>query len=111
VVLEGESAAIAGTVAPGTTIRMKARGTGAITARIETAEAPHVLAWTSRTFGISVISVWRLDRRDGGTRVEKGESMNGFPARLMRSVLRKKLGGLMETWLRDLKAEAERRAS
>jgi hypothetical protein len=37
--------------------------------------------------------------------------MSGFPARLMRSVLRKKLGGLMKTWLRDLKAEAERRTS
>ena len=72
---------------------------------------PHILAWTSRTFGISVISVWRLDRREGGTRVEKWESLNGFPARLMRSVLRKKLGGLMETWLRDSKPEAERRAS
>ncbi|MFO7590292.1 MAG: SRPBCC family protein [Acidimicrobiia bacterium] len=81
---EGESAAIAGPVEPGTTIRMKARGTGAITARIESAEQPHVLAWTSRTFGISVISVWRLDRYDGETRVVKGESMDGFPARLMR---------------------------
>ena len=73
-------------VEAGATIQMKARGTGAITALIERAERPHVLAWTSRTFGISVISVWRLDRSEGGTRVVKGESMDGFPARLMRGM-------------------------
>jgi hypothetical protein len=39
-----------------------------------------------------------------------GESMDGFPARLMRGMLRKKMGGLTESWLRDLKTEAERRA-
>jgi hypothetical protein len=108
---EGESAAIAGPVAPGTTIRMKARGSGTITARIERAEQPHVLAWTSRKFGVSVISVWRLDCREGGTRVDKGESMDGFPARLMRAAVRKKLGGLTDTRLRDMKMESERRAS
>ena len=90
---------------------MKARGSGSITARIESAEQPHVLVWTGRKFGVSVISVWGLDRSEGGTRVEKGESMDGFPARLMRAALRKKLGGLMETWLRDMKIEAERRVS
>ena len=108
---EGESAEIAEPVEPGAIIRMKARGTGAITARIERAERPHVLAWTSRTFGIAAISTWRLDRSEGGTHVVKAESMDGFPARVMRGMLRKKMGGLTESWLRDLKSEAERRAA
>jgi uncharacterized protein YndB with AHSA1/START domain len=107
----GESVAIDGPLAPGATIRMKGRGTGTITATIEAADEPHVLGWTSRAFGLSVISVWRLDHHEGGTRVEKGESMNGLPARLLRRPLQKKGVGFMETWLRDLKVEAERRAS
>jgi uncharacterized protein YndB with AHSA1/START domain len=107
----GESVAIDGPLAPGATIRMKGRGTGTITATIEAADEPHVLGWTSRSFGLSVISVWRLDRHEGGTRVERGESMSGLPARLFRKPLEKKVGAFMETWLRDLKAEAERRAS
>lgn len=58
-----------------------------------------------------MISAWQLDRSDSGTRVVKGESMDGFPARLMRGMLLKKMGGLTESWLRDLKTEAERRAA
>lgn len=91
--------------------RMKARGTGAITVRIESVERPHVLSWTGRTFGVSVISVWRLDRDGDVTRVVKGESLDGFPARLMRGMLLKRMSGVTESWLRDLKAEAERRAA
>jgi uncharacterized protein YndB with AHSA1/START domain len=108
---EGESAAIAGPVAPGTTFRMKGRAPGTIKARIESAEKPHVLAWTGRVLGISAIHVWRLDRSDAGTRVQTQESMEGFPVRLLRAALQKKLDSLLETWLRDMKIEAERRAS
>ena len=35
----------------------------------------------------------------------------GLPVRLLRRSLQKKVVGFMETWLRDLKVEAERRAS
>ncbi len=37
--------------------------------------------------------------------------MSGFPARMMRAALQRKLDGFLEAWLRDLKIEAERRAS
>jgi hypothetical protein len=103
--------AINGPLAPGATIRMKGRGTGTITATIGAADEPQLLGWTSRTFGLSVISIWRLDRHRNGTRVQKGESMTGIPARLLRRPLQKKTSGFMETWLRDLKAEAERRTA
>jgi uncharacterized protein YndB with AHSA1/START domain len=107
----GESVAIDEPLASGAIIRMKGRGTGKITATIAGADEPNVLGWTSRSFGLSVVSVWRLDRREGGTRVARGESMNGLPARLLRRPLHTKVVGFMETWLQDLKVEAERRAS
>lgn len=108
---EGESAAITGPVEPGTTLRMKSRDPGTIKARIEQVDEPHLFAWTGRTLGISAIHVWRLDRSGDGTRVRTEESMEGLPARLLRRTMRKKLDGVLETWLRDLKSEAERRAS
>jgi uncharacterized protein YndB with AHSA1/START domain len=108
---EGKSAEIAGPVAPGTTLRMKSRDPGTITARIEQVEKPHLLAWTGRTLGISAIHVWTLDRSEGATHVRTQESMTGFPVRLLRKTMRKKLDGVLETWLRDLKIEAERQAS
>jgi uncharacterized protein YndB with AHSA1/START domain len=106
----GESVAIDGPVAPGATLQMKGRGTGTITATIQTVEQPDVLAWSSRMFGISSISVWRLDANGDRTRVVKGESMRGFPVRVMRRSLQRKLVGFMDAWLRDLKVEAELRA-
>jgi len=108
---EGESVAIAGSLAPGTTMRMKGRGTGSIKATIQRVEPPHLFAWTSRMLGVSAISVWRLDSSENGTRVEKAESIGGFAARVLRTVLQKKLNSFTEAWLRDLKTEAERRAS
>ena len=107
---EGKSAAIAGPVAPGTTFWMKA-GPVTIKARIESAEKPHVFAWTGRTLGISAIHTWRLDRSEDGTRVQTQESMEGFPVRLLRAAMQKKLDSVLETWLRAMKIEAERRAS
>jgi hypothetical protein len=37
--------------------------------------------------------------------------MEGFPVQLLRGPIRKKFGHFLEEWLRDMKAEAERRAS
>jgi uncharacterized protein YndB with AHSA1/START domain len=107
---EGESVSLAGALAPGATMRMKGRGTGTIKATIQRVESPHLFAWTSRMPGISAISVWRLEGCEDGTRVARGESIGGVLARVLRSALQRKLDGFTATWLRDLKAEAERRA-
>jgi uncharacterized protein YndB with AHSA1/START domain len=104
-----KSTAITGPAAPGAEFRWKpARGT--IKSRIERAERPHHLAWTGRTFGISAIHVWRLDREEGGTRVKTEESMEGLPARLLRGTTQKTLDNSLDEWLRNLKAESERRS-
>lgn len=108
---EGESVSIAGSLAPGTTMRMKGRGTGSIKATIQRVEPPNLFTWTSRMPGVSAISVWRLVSRENGTHVVREESIGGFLARVLRTVLQKKLDGFTEAWLRDLKTEAERRAS
>lgn len=107
----GESVTIDGPLTQGAKIRMKGRGTGTITATIGAADEPNLLGWTSSTFGLSVISVWRLEESGSRTRVKKEESMNGLPARLLRRTLSKKTVAFMETWLRDLKIEAEMAAS
>jgi uncharacterized protein YndB with AHSA1/START domain len=105
------SAVIAGPLAAGTTIRLRTQDPGMVKATIESVEPPHALAWTGRKFGTSTLQVWRLDRGDGGTCVYAGGSMEGFPVQLLRGPIRKKFGRFLEDWLRDLKAEAERRAS
>jgi uncharacterized protein YndB with AHSA1/START domain len=54
-----KSTKIAGPVAPGTTFRWKA-GPGTIKSMIESAERPHVVAWTGRSLGISATHVGGL---------------------------------------------------
>jgi uncharacterized protein YndB with AHSA1/START domain len=108
---EIRSAVIAGPVAPETTIRLKTRDPGTVKTSIGIVEQPHALALTSRKFGTSTSQVWRLDRGEGGTRVHAEGSMEGLPARLLSAPIRKKFGHFLEAWLRDMKAEAERRAS
>jgi len=108
---EGEAVSLEGSLAPGTTMRMKGRGTGSIKATIQRVEPPHCLAWTSHMLGVSAISVWRLEARGTGTHVARGESLAGLFARVLRTMLKKKLDSFTETWLHDLKTEAERRAS
>jgi uncharacterized protein YndB with AHSA1/START domain len=104
------STEIAGPVAPGTTFRWKA-GPGTIKSKIETVERPHVVAWTGSWLGISVIHVWRLDRSEGGTRVQTQESVEGVPARLLPGRHRKVFDRATRKSLQALKVEAERRSS
>jgi uncharacterized protein YndB with AHSA1/START domain len=103
-------AEIAGPIVSGTTFRWKA-GPGTIKSKIETAERPHIVAWTGRWLGISAIHVWRLDRSNGGTRVQTQESVEGVPARLLPGRHRRVFERSIETSLQALKAEAERRSS
>jgi hypothetical protein len=67
-------------------------------------------ARAGRTFGISAIHVWRLERERGRTRVKTEESMEGLPTRLLRGTTQKELDNSVDGWLRNLKAESERRS-
>ena len=102
-------ASIDGDVAEGTEFRWKS-GPGTVTSTLQRVERPRLLAWTGRTLGIDAVHVWRFEPKDGATLVRTEESFDGVVARLLRRPLRKTLAGALESGVRHLKAEAERRA-
>jgi hypothetical protein len=69
-----------------------------------------MIAWTGRIFGIGAVHVWPFEPHDGGTLVRTEESFDGLVARFFRRPLRKTLDRALESGLRHLKVEAERRA-
>jgi uncharacterized protein YndB with AHSA1/START domain len=102
-------ASVEGEIAEGTRFRWKT-GPGTVASTLQRVERPRLISWTGRTFGIDAVHVWRLEPRDGTTLVRTEESFDGVVARLLRRPLRKTLTGALESGLRHLKAEAERRA-
>jgi uncharacterized protein YndB with AHSA1/START domain len=104
-----KSVSVEGEIAEGTRFRWKT-GPGTVTSTLQRVERPRLIAWTGRTLGIDAVHVWRLEPRDGTTLVKTEESFAGVVARLFRWPLRKTLTGALESGLRHLKAEAERRA-
>jgi hypothetical protein len=106
---EVESMSYDGPLEPGSVFRWKA-GPGTIVSTLEEIDRPRYVRWRGRTMTIGAIHEWRLDERDGGTRVETEESFSGVLARLLRRSLQKQLDGALEQGLEHLKREAERRA-
>jgi uncharacterized protein YndB with AHSA1/START domain len=104
-----KSVQVEGSVAEGTTFRWKAKQ-GTIRSRIERLDRPSLIAWTGRMLAIEAVHVWRLEPRDGGTFVRTEESFSGLLTRLMRGRLQEALDDALETGIRQLKVEAERRA-
>jgi hypothetical protein len=86
-------------------------GPGRITSMLEHVEAPRRVAWSGKTFGLKAMHVYVLESRNGITLVRTEESYDGLVAYLLRSRLQKTLEGGLESGLRHLKAEAERRAT
>jgi hypothetical protein len=101
--------AVDGPVAPGTRFRWRS-GPGTITSTIRRVEPPWVLAWTGTTFTIKAIHVWKVEPRDGRTAVRLEESWHGVLARLFRGTFQKTVQKAVDSGLRALKAEAERRS-
>jgi uncharacterized protein YndB with AHSA1/START domain len=104
-----KSVQVDGPVAEGTTFRWKAKP-GTIRSRIERLDRPSLIGWTGRTLGIDAVHVWRLEPRDSGTFVRTEESFSGLLPRLMRGRIQKTLDAALDTGVRQLKAEAERRS-
>ena len=102
-----KSISINGDVAPGTEFAWKA-GPASIRSKIERVEAPRLIGWTGRTFGVSATHVYRLDQSDGGTMVRTEESFEGWLARLLRGQMKKTLETSLDTGLDHLKREVER---
>jgi uncharacterized protein YndB with AHSA1/START domain len=104
-----KSAALEGPLAAGTAFRWKS-GPSNITSTLREVDAPRTIAWTGRQMGIEAVHIWRIESRDGGSLVVTEESWNGFPVRLLFGLGRKMLQNALDSGLRHLKAEAERRA-
>jgi uncharacterized protein YndB with AHSA1/START domain len=97
-----------GDVAEGTQFRWKVR-TGTISSTLTRVDPPLVLAWNGKGFGVKAIHVWRLEPHDRGTLVKTEESWEGLLSRILRASFQKALQKSIDTGLRHLKAEAERR--
>jgi uncharacterized protein YndB with AHSA1/START domain len=104
-----KEASLQGSLSPGTQFKWKA-GPATITSTLKHVERPRLIAWTGRTFGVNALHVWRLEPKDGATHVRTEETFDGLVARLFRGRLQKQLDDGLESGLRHLKAEAERRA-
>jgi hypothetical protein len=107
---EIKSMSMKGPGAVGSTFRWKA-GPGTITSAIQRLEPPRLVAWSGKTMGITAVDVFRLERRDGTTLVREEESWDGLVARVLRRSLQRTLDRSLESGLRHLKAESERRIS
>lgn len=105
---EIKSASLEGELAEGSRFRWKA-GPGTIASTIQQVERPHTLAWMGKTLGIKAIHVWRLEPKNGKTIVRTEESWEGLLPRILRGRMQKMLQDSIDSGLRHLKAEAERR--
>jgi uncharacterized protein YndB with AHSA1/START domain len=105
-----ESVVMHGGLAGGSEFSWKA-GPGTITSRVQEVEPPRRLAWSGRTFGIEAMHVYALEARETTTLVLTEESYDGLLARFFRRRLQKMLDGRLESDLRHLKSEAERRTT
>ena len=105
---EVKAASTSGPLAEGSEFRWKA-GPATVTSIVRRLDPPRTIGWTGKSLGTSAIHVWRLEAQNGKTLVRTEESLEGIVARVLRKPLEKTLNRMLEGWLRQLKAEAERR--
>jgi len=103
-----KAVSMSGAVTEGTEFRWKS-GPRTITSTIRRVESPRLIAWTGKTFGIKANHTWRLEPRDGKAIVRTKESWEGLVTRIFRARMHKTLQNAIDSGLRHLKAEAERR--
>jgi hypothetical protein len=102
------SVSMNGAFSEGSEFRWRA-GPWTISSTLEHVERPRRVAWSGKTLGLKAMHVYALEARNGTTLVRTEESYDGLVARLFRARLQKTLDRALESGLRHLKAEAERR--
>jgi uncharacterized protein YndB with AHSA1/START domain len=105
-----KEARLEGPLAPGSRFRWRA-GPGQITSVLRDVRPGQLLEWTGSTFGVKAVHVWRLEPADAGTIARTEESWEGLLATLFRGRSKRTLDAAIESGLRLLKAESERRAA
>lgn len=96
-------------LAPGSKFRWKA-GPGTIVSVLQEVERPKAIGWTGNTFGVKAVHFWRLEPKVGKTVVKTEESWDGMLALIFRGTMQKMLQRSIDSGLKSLKAEAERRS-
>lgn len=105
-----KSASLEGDLAEGATFSWKA-GLGTIRSTLRRVEPPGLIAWTGTTLGIDAIHVYRLEQEGTTTIVSSEESWDGLLVRMLRRTMARTLQRSLDSGLRHVKAEAERRAA
>lgn len=70
-------------------------------------EQDHLIGWTGKSQGAQAKHIWKFMPQDNGTLVTTEESMEGWSVRLLKLVMPKFLDNSLNTWLRNLKIQAE----
>jgi hypothetical protein len=105
-----KSVSMHGALSQGSEFRWKA-GPGTITSTLEYVEPHRRVAWSGTSLGLRAMHVYVLESRKETTLVRTAESYEGLVAYVFRTRLQKTLEGALESGLRHLKAEAERRTT
>jgi uncharacterized protein YndB with AHSA1/START domain len=90
----------------GSVFRWKSGGLN-VTSTVQVLESNELIGWTGRSLGAQAKHVWRFIPQDNGTLVTTEESMEGWSVRLLKLVMPKLLDSSLDTWLRNLKTQAE----
>jgi uncharacterized protein YndB with AHSA1/START domain len=94
----------------GTTFRWKTRS-NTINSRIEHVDPPSRILWTGKSSGSRATHLHELEARGNGTLVRTTESFEGLVARVLRTRLKKVVQAALDSELRQLKIEAEKRSA
>jgi hypothetical protein len=81
-------------------------GPGRIEARVETFEAPEILAFSGKGMGATSRYVFRLYGDDAGTRITAEQSMSGMAVRGLRPMLQSIADTSLADWVAAIAARA-----
>ncbi len=102
-----------GPLAAGSEFKWKVTA-GTITSRLTLVEQPSRIAWSGRLspLGVEAVDSWQIEARSGGeTLVRQRESWDGRMVRLLKGPSKSMLQRSINSGLRALKAECERRVA
>ena len=70
-------------------------------------ELIELIGWTGKSLGAQAKHIWKFIPQDNGTLVTSEESMEGWSVKVLKLVMPKFLDNSLDTWLRNLKTQAE----
>ena len=93
-------------LAVGSVFRWRSGGLN-VTSTIQVLEPNDLIGWTGKSLGAQAKHIWKFTPQDNGTLVTTEESMEGWSVKLLKLVMPKFLDNSLDTWLRNLKTQAE----